>query len=165
MANAKALAVDIPQSFRLPPEQSALKGELERLAAGVVDFGNRTRRTFTAIPEVRPEVLIGGEGSAQFDQLTKVAPATTTTIINLQLPQPAAENIGREVRVQRTGVLGLVVMRPTGLNQNGVEPLVNGQSSMMLSNALGFTSFTFDGLNYYSDNPGNGPLYTGTVTP
>jgi|SRR5687768_552840 len=165
MANAKALSVDIPQSFRLPPEQSALKGELERLAASIVDFGNRTRRTFTAIPEVRPQVLIVGDSSAQFDQLTQVAPATVTTVINLQLPQPAVENVGKDVRVQRTGSLGLVVMRPTGLNQNGVEPLVNGQSSMMLSNALGFTSFTFDGLNYSSDNPGNGPIYTGTVTP
>lgn len=157
----KDLALSIPQTFRVPRELADLKSDLERLAASLLTYAGAVRRSLMPVPEVRPDVFVATDGAALFDVTIKVAPRAETTVLQVTLPQPAPENIGRVCRIQRTGTLGLVVVRPTGLDGTGTPALVNGASSMMLSNALLVTTFTFDGVGYYSDNPGNGPVYSG----
>ncbi len=162
---AKALSIDVPQVFELAdPKLQKLKRDLERTTSGMEAFVRDARRVLAPVPEVKPSALSATDGAAPFDAVTQVAPVTALTILNVQLPPPDDANIGRAVRVQRTSTLGLVVIRPVGVNKEGANVLVNGAASMMLSNALGFTTFTFDGLNYCSDNPGNGPLYNGVLT-
>lgn len=161
---AKALSIDVPQVFELTdPKLASLKRDLERTTSGMEKFVREARRVLAAVPEVN-SAPVSVDGSAPFDAVTRVAPQTAQTIVNLQLPPPDEVNIGREVRVQRSSVLGLVVMRPVGVNKEGANVTINGAESMMLSNALGFTDFAFDGLHYYSSNPGNGPLYNGVFT-
>jgi hypothetical protein len=162
---AKALSIDVPQVFELgDPKLASLKRDLERTTSGMEKFVREARRVLAPVPEVKGTAPLTADGSAPFDVVTRVAPQTAADIVNLQLPPPDEANIGREVRVQRSSVLGLVVMRPVGVNKEGANVTINGATSMMLSNALGFTSFTFDGLHYYTDNPGNGPLYNGVLT-
>lgn len=160
----KDLVLAIPTTFRVPRELrelADLKSDLERLAANLAAYAGVVKRSLAPVPEVRPDPLVATDGAALFDVTIKVAPRTASTVIQITLPQPDPANIGRVCRVQRTGALGLVVMRPVGLDPVGQPALVNGASSMMLSNALMVTSFTFDGVGYYSDNPGNGPVYSG----
>jgi hypothetical protein len=78
-----------------------------------------------------------------FDTLTRVNSAPGGTV-NLNLPAPDPDNIGRELGVIRMSTVGtLVWLPPTGT-------FVNGAASVTLAATVGYYTVTFDGAGYYT---------------
>jgi hypothetical protein len=136
---------DIPQRFTTE-NPVALKSELERLAQALDIY----TRQLDGLVKQTPTKDIDSSRSLAYGRAVRVPGRLTGTYLELTLPPPAREDIGKRCAVLRSGLDGTITVV-------GVGALVGGYSTYTMTNDAHFVEFFLgNDLNFYPSHAGGG---------
>lgn len=124
-----------------------MEREMNRLVNGLYDFAGQVAGVCDVQPTVDAPVRTGTT-AASYDTMLRVSPATDSTTVTVQLPQPVTTDGGKICRIVRTTTGGNIIIQTVG------SALLNGVTRLFMFDDPGMIEVRFDGANFWTTSYG-----------